>query len=116
MKQKIGYISLVVQDYDEVIEFYTNKLRFNLLEDTELGYGKRWVLVAPTGSNETCLLLVKASSPQQKSCVGNQTGSRVFLFWRDYHDMKLRGVIFVEEPREESYGTVVVFEDIYGNK
>lgn len=79
-------------------------MRFNLLEDIELGYGKRWVLVAPTGSNETCLLLAKASSPQQKSCVGNQTGSRVYLFWRDYQDMKSRGVIFVEEPRGESYG------------
>jgi catechol 2,3-dioxygenase-like lactoylglutathione lyase family enzyme len=122
MKQKIGSISLLVRNYDEAISFYTNKLRFNLLEDTDLGEGKRWVLIAPPGSTETCLLLAKAASLEQENCVGNQTGGRVFLFlqtddfWRDYQDMKSRGVTFIEEPRAESYGTVVVFEDLYRNK
>jgi catechol 2,3-dioxygenase-like lactoylglutathione lyase family enzyme len=122
MKQKIGSISLLVHDYDDAIAFYTKKLRFNLPEDTNLGDGKRWVLLAPPGSGESCLLLAKAASPLQEKCVGNQTGGRVFLFlhtddfWRDYRDMKSCGVVFIEEPRVESYGTVVVFEDLYGNK
>jgi catechol 2,3-dioxygenase-like lactoylglutathione lyase family enzyme len=122
MKQKIGYIALLVRDYDEAISFYTNKLRFDLIEDTDLGNGKRWVLIAPPHAVESCLLLAKAYSPDQEKYIGNQTGGRVFLFlhtddfWRDYQAMKSRGVIFSEEPREESYGTVVVFEDLYGNK
>ena len=122
MKQTIGYISLIVQDYDEAISFFTQKLRFSLVEDTALSGGKRWVLVAPPGSGESCLLLAKASSPRQKDCIGNQASGRVFLFlhtddfWRDYQDMKSRGVVFLEEPRVEAYGTVVVFEDLYGNR
>jgi catechol 2,3-dioxygenase-like lactoylglutathione lyase family enzyme len=122
MQQKIGYIALLVRDYDEAISFYTNKLRFDLIEDTDLGYGKRWVLVAPPHSAGSCLLLAKAASPDQEKCIGNQTGGRVFLFlhtddfWRDYRAMKSRGVTFCEEPREEAYGTVAVFEDLYGNK
>jgi catechol 2,3-dioxygenase-like lactoylglutathione lyase family enzyme len=122
MRQKIGSISLLVRDYDEAISFYTNKLRFNLIEDTDLGGGKRWVLVAPPGFTETCLLLAKAASPAQENFIGDQTGGRVFLFlhtddfWRDYQAMKSNDVNFLEEPRTESYGTVVVFEDLYGNK
>lgn len=122
MKQKIANIALVVRDYDEAIAFYTQTLHFNLLEDTDLGGDKRWVRVAPPGASETCLLLAKAANPEQESAVGSQTGGRVFLFlhtddfWRDYNEMQARGVRFVEEPRYESYGTVVVFEDLYGNK
>ena len=122
MKQKIGSVALVVRDYDEAIAFYTQKLRFSLLEDTDLGDGKRWVLVAPPGPVETSLLLAKADSHNQESRIGNQTGGRVFLFlhtddfWRDYREMESKGVRFLEEPRVESYGTVVVFEDLYGNK
>lgn len=122
MKQKIGYVSLLVRDYDEAIKFFTEKLSFELMEDTDLGNGKRWVLVAPPGSSECCLLLAKASSPDQKDLIGNQTGGRVFLFlhtdnfWRDYEKMISSGIIFKEEPRIESYGTVAVFEDLYGNK
>ena len=122
MNQKIGYVALLVKDYDEAIAFYTRMLRFNLVEDTDLGEGRRWVLVAPPGSTETCLLLAKASSPRQENWVGDQTGGRVFLFlhtdnfWRDYQEMKSRGVVFIEEPRQEVYGTVVVFEDLYGNQ
>lgn len=121
-KQKIGYVSLLVHDYDEAIEFFTIKLCFKLVEDTNLGNGKRWVLVAPSDSNESCLLLAKASSSNQKDLVGNQTGGRVFLFlhtdnfWRDYEKMISSGVIFTEKPRTESYGTVAVFEDLCGNK
>lgn len=122
MKQKIGYISLLVQDYDEAIRFYTEKLGFILLEDTLLTPEKRWVLIAPPGAAETCLLLAKASSPAQEQQCGNQTGGRVFLFlhsddfWRDYRTMLAKGVHFLEEPREENYGTVAVFTDLYGNK
>jgi catechol 2,3-dioxygenase-like lactoylglutathione lyase family enzyme len=122
MKQKIATLSLLVRDYDEAIAFYTQKLGFILLEDTDLGDGKRWVRVVPRGATETSLLLAKAVSPAQESHVGDQTGERVFLFlhtddfWRDYNEMKSRGVNFNEEPRVESYGTVVVFEDLYGNK
>jgi len=118
----IGCVALVVRDYDEAIAFYTRMLGFDLVEDTPLDGGKRWVLVAPRNSKETRLLLARAVTDEQKSRIGNQTGSRVFLFlhtddfWRDYHDMKLRGVVFAGEPREEEYGTVVVFEDLYGNK
>ena len=122
MKQHIGAISLVVKDYDEAISFYTKKLNFELVEDTDRGEGKRWVVVSPPGSSETRLLLAKAASPLQESSIGNQTGGRVFLFlhtddlWRDYESMKANGVRFLEEPRTEVYGIVVVFEDLYGNK
>jgi len=122
MQQKIGYITYLVRDYAEAIEFFTRKLRFELVEDTDFGGGRRWVLVAPQGSQETCLLLSRASSPEQERLVGNQAAGRVFLFlhtddfWRDYREMKVTGVDFREEPRIESYGTVAVFEDLYGNK
>jgi catechol 2,3-dioxygenase-like lactoylglutathione lyase family enzyme len=122
MKQKIGSLALLVRDYDEAIAFYTQKLGFQLLEDTDLGGGKRWVLVAPPGSTETSLLLAQAASPEQENAIGNQSGGRVFLFlhtddfWRDYNAMKASGICFLEEPRTEPYGTVVVFEDLYGNK
>ena len=122
MKQHIGAISLLVKDYDEAISFYTEKLNFELIEDTDMGGGKRWVVAAPPGSSETRLFLAKAVSPVQESSIGNQTGGRVFLFlhtddfWRDYESMKANGVRFLEDPRTEAYGTVVVFEDLYGNK
>ncbi len=122
MKQKIASIALVVRDYDEAISFYTEKLGFRPIEDSELGGGKRWVVVAPPGSTGTNLLLAKASSGEQATRIGNQTGGRVFLiletddFHRDYHAMCSRGVQFLEEPREETYGTVAVFRDLYGNK
>ena len=112
----------MVRNYDDAIAFYTQKLRFDLLEDTDLGAGKRWVRVAPPGSAETSLLLAQAASPEQEKAIGNQAGGRVFLFlhtddfWRDYNEMQAKGVRFLEEPRSESYGTVVVFEDLYGNK
>jgi catechol 2,3-dioxygenase-like lactoylglutathione lyase family enzyme len=124
--QTIGYICLVVRDYDEAIHFYTQVLGFDLIEDSpskdRAGQDKRWVLVAPPGSRGTKLLLAKASSPEELSRVGNQTGGRVFLFLhtddfhRDYRLYVNRGVKFVREPKEEPYGTVAVFEDIYGNK
>jgi catechol 2,3-dioxygenase-like lactoylglutathione lyase family enzyme len=122
MKQNIGTITLLVKDYDEAISFYTTSLRFTLVEDTDMGDGKRWVLVTPPGGETTALLLAKASTPQQNNSVGSQTGERVCLFlytdnfWRDYKDMKSKGVTFLEEPRVEEYGTVVVFQDLYGNK
>ena len=122
MKQHIGYVALVVRDYDEAIAFYTKTLRFNLIEDTPLDGGKRWVLVAPPNSRETRLLLAQASTPEQQSRIGNQTGGRVFLFlhtddfWRDYHELKSRDVKFQRDPKEEPYGAVAVFEDLYGNK
>ena len=122
MSQSIASIALVVKDYDDAIEFYTQKLKFDLIEDTPLTDKKRWVLVSPRDSNGSTLLLAKADSPEQESRIGNQTGGRVFLFlhtddlWRDYQAMKSQGVIFHEEPRKEAYGTVVVFSDLYGNK
>ena len=122
MKQSVGYVALVVRDYDEAIAFYTKVLRFELIEDTALGAGKRWVLVAPPGSSGTRLLLARAATPEQESRIGNQTGGRVFLFlhtddfWRDYRELKSRGVTFRRDPKEESYGTVAVFEDLYGNQ
>jgi catechol 2,3-dioxygenase-like lactoylglutathione lyase family enzyme len=122
MPQKLGYIALVVRDYDEAIAFYTIKLGFHLIEDTDLGNGKRWVLVRPPGSTGTDLLLARAVDPEQASRIGNQTGGRVFLFlhtddfWRDYEGMASRGVNFCRPPSEEPYGTVAVFEDLYGNK
>lgn len=122
MNQTIGAVSLLVRDYDEAIAFYTCKLGFMLIEDTDMGGGKRWVMVAPPGSSETRLLLAKAVFPKQLSLVGNQTGGRVFLFLHtedfqhDHEAMKAKGVRFLEEPRHEAYGTVAVFEDLYGNK
>ncbi len=121
MKQHIAHIALVVNNYDEAIKFYTEKLHFELLEDTVLSETKRWVLVAPKGSNEYCLLLAKAANEEQKSRIGNQTGGRVFLFlytddfWRDYKNMQKDGIEFVREPLVETYGTVAVFKDLYGN-
>ena len=122
MPQKLGYISLIVREYNEAINFYTQSLGFQLIEDTDLGDGKRWVRVRPQGSTGTDLLLAKAVNPEQASRIGKQTGGRVFLFlhtddfWRDYRAMTERGVKFVRPPSEESYGTVAVFEDLYGNK
>lgn len=122
IEQRISNIALVVENYDDAIEFYTTKLNFQLIEDTDLGAGKRWVQIAPPNSNGTNLLLAQASDDQQKKSVGNQAGGRVFLFlqtndfWRDYEHMKTQGVEFTEEPRVEEYGTVVVFKDLYGTK
>ena len=121
MNQSIANVTLVVKEYDEAIEFYTQKLGFKLLEDIPLEEDKRWVLVSPKGSNGTALLLAKAASENQQEYIGNQTGGRVFLFlhtddfWRDYERMKVKGIIFNEPPRQEIYGTVVVFKDLYGN-
>lgn len=122
MAQTLARVALVVRDYDEAIHFFTTSLRFELLEDTPLGGDKRWVVVAPPGSGGTALLLAKAATPEQLAAVGHQSGGRVFLFlhtddfWRDYREMKARGVVFEEEPREEAYGTVVVFRDLYANR
>ena len=122
MAQHIGYLALVVRDYDEAIAWFTTMLQFTLVEDTRLSATKRWVLIAPPGNNSTCLLLAKAATPEQESRIGNQTGGRVFLFLhtddfrRDYEAFKARGVKFVRPPSEESYGTVAVFEDLYGNQ
>jgi catechol 2,3-dioxygenase-like lactoylglutathione lyase family enzyme len=122
MSQSIGYVTLVVRDYDEAIAFYVDVLGFRLVEDRYIAeQDKRWVLVAPAGPSGTCLLLARAVGPEQTSRVGRQTGGRVFLFlhtddfWRDYESYKARGVTFVREPKEESYGTVAVFQDLYGN-
>ena len=122
MYQRIARITLVVKDYDEAIEFYTKKLDFTLIEDTQLDDKKRWVMVAPPGAKECCLLLAKASAEEQFKSIGNQTGGRVgfFLFtddfWRDYNRMLERKVAFIKSPKEVEYGTVAVFEDLYGNK
>lgn len=122
MPQNIGYVAVVVRDYDEAIAFFTRTLGFTLIEDSDLGQGKRWVLVAAPGSQGTKLLLARAADSEQATRIGNQTGGRVFLFlhtddfWRDYRAMKERGIRFRENPREEDYGTVAVFEDLYGNK
>jgi len=122
MKQHIAHISLVVEDYDDAINFYTQKIGFELIEDTKLSEEKRWVLVKPKGATETAILLAKAANTEQKSRIGNQTGGRVFMFlysdnfWRDYHLMVEKGVKFVREPKEEVYATVAVFADLYGNQ
>ena len=126
MTQTIGHVALVVRDYDEAIAFFTQKLGFDLVDDSVSidrgGKKKRWVLVAPPGSRGTKLLLAKASTPEEESRIGNQTGGRVFLFlhtedfWRNYRTMTAAGVKFLESPREEPYATVAVFEDLYGNK
>lgn len=122
MKQSILHLALVVRDYDEAIEFYTRKLHFTLVEDTyQPEQDKRWVVVAPPGSSETTLLLARAATPEQEAFIGYQSGGRVFLFlqtddfWRDYREMVSLGIHFVREPKVESYGTVAVFADLYGN-
>jgi len=120
--QSIVHVALVVKDYDEAISFYVEKLKFDLIEDTyQPEQDKRWVVVAPPGSSGTTVLLARASKPEQLPFIGNQTGGRVFLFlntddfWRDYRAMRAKGVNFVRAPKEEEYGTVAVFEDLYGN-
>jgi len=121
-KQTIAHVTVVVRDYDAGIEYYTQRLGFELREDTRLEAGKRWVVVAPQGSAGTSLLLARAVNDEQLSRIGNQTGGRVFLFlhtddfWRDYEAFRSRGVTFSGAPREEPYGTVAVFEDLYGNR
>lgn len=121
MNQRIAHIALVVKDYDEAIQFYIEKLGFELLEDTKIDKLKRWVVIAPPGAMECCLLLAKAANEQQLASVGNQTGGRVFLFLftddflRDYNKMLEKGITFVRPPKEEPYGMVAVFEDLYGN-
>ena len=122
MKQSLGLISLVVREYDEALEFFVGKLGFTLVEDTHVPeQSKRWVVVSPPGAGESRLLLAKASTPEQESRVGAQTGGRVFLFLytddfcRDYERFKARGVEFARPPTQEPYGTVAVFKDLYGN-
>jgi len=122
VRQSIFHVALVVRDYDEAIAFFCGKLKFSLLEDTyQPEQDKRWVVVAPPGSQGTSLLLARASKPEQVARIGDQTGGRVFLFlstddfWRDYNAMRAEGIRFVREPREESYGIVSVFEDLHGN-
>lgn len=121
MNQNIVHIALVVDDYDEAIEFYTEKLNFDLIEDTAQSQTKRWVLVAPKNSNGCRLLLAKGVGEEQRSRIGNQTGGRVFLFletsdfWRDYEELQQKNVKIVREPKTEEYGTVAVFADLYGN-
>lgn len=122
MKQTIIHIALVVDDYDEAIDFYVNKLKFELIEDTyQPEQDKRWVVVAPPNSNGTTLLLAKASKPEQRGFIGNQAGGRVFLFlntddfWRDYERMTSIGIEFIRQPQQQDYGTVAVFKDLYGN-
>jgi len=120
--QTLGHIALLVQDYDEALAFFTRTLNFTVVEDTRLSETKRWVLIAPPGSQGTSLLLARAATSEQMSRIGNQTGGRVFLFlhtddfWRDYSEMTERKVKFTREPRKEPYGTVAVFEDLYGNQ
>ncbi len=122
MTRKIGALTLVVKDYDEAISFYVKKLGFIRIEDTKLSDTKRWVLIAPSEDSETQILLARADGKNQEETIGNQTGGRVFLFlytndfWKDYNLIKDKGVTFLEEPRLEVYGTVAVFEDLYGNK
>ena len=122
MRREIAHVSLVVRDYDEAIDFYTQRLGFELVEDTPVEPGKRWVLVAPRDTGGASILLARASTDEQRSRVGNQTGGRVFLFlhtddfWRDYDALLSRGVAFVREPREDVFGIVAVFEDLYGNR
>lgn len=121
MKQNLAQVAIVVKDYDEAIQFYTQQLGFDLIEDTQLSETKRWVLVAPAGSGGCRLLLAQAATEEQRSRVGNQTGGRVFLFlhtddfWRDYSNYVAKGIHFVRPPESQSYGMVAVFEDLYGN-
>ncbi len=122
MNRSIALVTLVVREYDEAAIFFTQALRFKVVEDTPLGPGKRWLVVAPEGKGGVSLLLAKAASAEQQAHVGSQTGGRVFLFlesddfWRDHRHMQEHGVRFEEQPREEPYGTVAVFRDLYGNK
>jgi catechol 2,3-dioxygenase-like lactoylglutathione lyase family enzyme len=122
MKQHIAAVTLLVPDYDKAIAYYVGKLGFRLVEDTALSATKRWVVVAPPGNSETGLLLAQADSPNQRQAIGNQTGGRVFLilktdyFDRDFARLKQAGIEFLEEPRSEAYGKVVVFRDAFGNK
>ena len=121
MKQRLAHIAIVVNDYDEAIKFYTEKLYFDLIEDTQLSETKRWVLVRPNGGDSCCLLLAKAANEEQLSRVGNQTGGRVFLFLhtnnfeRDYQNLLDHQIEIVRQPQREEYGTVAVFKDLYGN-
>ncbi|MBM3534264.1 MAG: VOC family protein [Alphaproteobacteria bacterium] len=122
MPQHLAALAVLVRDYDEAIAYYTGTLGFDLTEDTDMGKGKRFVRVRPPGSTSAALLLAKAANPTQESRIGNQTGGRVFLFLhtddfqRDHAAYTAKGVKFIEEPRHEAYGTVVVFEDLYGNR
>lgn len=122
MQQRIAHLALVVKEYDEAIDFYTNTLDFNLIEDTPLDEEKRWVIVAPPGARECSLLLARAANEEQVKSIGNQSGGRVFLFLftddfdRDYQKYKSRGVQFVRPPKTEPYGIVAVFKDLYGNQ
>lgn len=121
MQQRLAQIAIVVNDYDEAIHFYTKKLHFDLIEDTQLTETKRWVLVRPQGSHECCLLLAKAANEEQRTRVGNQAGGRVFLFLhtdnfeRDYKNLLEHEIEIVRPPQKEDYGTVAVFKDLYGN-
>ena len=121
MKQRLAHIAIVVKDYDEAVRFYTEKLHFDLIEDTQLSETKRWVLVRPKGGDSCCLLLAKAANEEQLSRVGNQTGGRVFLFLhtdnfeKDYQNLLDHQIEIVRQPQREEYGTVAVFKDIYGN-
>ena len=120
--RSIGYVAVLVPDYQEAIDYYTQVLGFALIEDSDHGEGRRWVLVTPSAGNETRLLLARASTPEQIACIGNQAGGRVFLFlltadfWHEHRVLQSRAVQFCEVPREESYGTVAVFVDRYGNR
>ena len=122
MKQHLGGVRLLVRDYDEAVAYFRDKLGFDLVEDTDMGNGRRWVLMAPPGSRETRLLLARATGPADAARVGDQAGGRVFLllhtddFRRDYEAYRARGVAFTEAPRQEAYGMVAVFEDLYGNR
>jgi catechol 2,3-dioxygenase-like lactoylglutathione lyase family enzyme len=123
MKQQIAHVALVVADYDEALAFFTTKLRFTVVEDTyQPDQDKRWVVVAPPGSTGSTLLLARATTPEQAKFVGNQAGGRVFLFlqtddfWRDYNQMVAEGITFVRPPKDQPYGMVAVFEDLYGNR
>ncbi|MFN8382860.1 MAG: VOC family protein [Anaerolineales bacterium] len=122
MRQSIHSVTYLVREYDEAIEFFTTKLQFELVSDTQLSADKRWVLVRPRGMEGAALLLAKAATPEQEKFIGNQTGGRVFLFLhtddfeRDYAAMRSQGVEFLEEPRHEEYGIVAVLKDLYGNK
>lgn len=121
MTQSLAHIALVVREYDEAIQFFTQKLNFILIEDTKLSDTKRWVMVGPPGSSGCNLLLARAATPEQVTRIGNQTGGRVFLFLytddlqRDYDNLKARNITIVREPKKEEYGTVLVFADLYGN-
>jgi catechol 2,3-dioxygenase-like lactoylglutathione lyase family enzyme len=123
MKQSIVHIAIVVRDYDEALDFYINKLNFELIEDTyQPEQDKRWVVISPPGSSGTTLLLARASKPEQEPFIGNQTGGRVFLFlntddfWRDFNNLIAKGINIIREPKKADYGMVAVFEDLYGNQ